>query len=197
MLSALVSMYVTSMTILQILEDSQAMNAEAFVGGVETDNRDKDHAFRGSNLEKVHPLPAEPAASPRGARGSTSNLEKVHPLPAEPAASPRGARGSTRRSTSSRGVKTLRYKELRKQRYMEYAVAVILTVNCTIITPLGYLSIHWRNTFEGVTSVSLLIGALGISFASFSVFRYYLMLLKSMDDEASSQVKDHLKTSLV
>ena len=145
--------------------------------------------------------PAPPHASQEGREGQAhkdqrakcNNLEKVHPSPAEPAVVPAV---TNRTVLPAKKAKGLRVMELGKLRNLGLGSALIVFVSNLVLTPLGHRDIERWNAMEGVIYVCLMIAELAFTYSIFSVFRYYRLLLKSMDDDASSQVKGQLKASM-
>jgi hypothetical protein len=121
------------------------------------------------------------------------HLEKVHPSPVEPAVVPVA---TNRTVLPAKKAKGLRVTELRKLRYTGYVSALIVFVSNLVLTPLGYRDMERWNTMQGVIYVGFMIAELAFTYSIISVFRYYQLLLKWMDNDASSQVKGQLKASM-
>ena len=115
---------------------------------------------------------------------------------ADPATAPREKVNS--RTVSSRKASGSRFRitELRNLRYVKYGATAVLSVCVIIVTPLSYSSIELRNTLEGVVYIGVMVAMVAVSFSTYSVFNHYTMLLKLLDDEVGSHVKDHLKASM-
>jgi hypothetical protein len=164
-LSAFVGLYITSTTILLILEDTEAGKEE--VHGL-TPN---DRRAKGANLEKVHPLTprAEPSKTVKFTRRTNANLTGSHQY---------------------------RFTELRKLRHIAYVAAPILLLFGTIPILLSFTTIKWRNKLVAAAFVGVVVPEIALAFNTYSVFKYYGMLIKSIDNDATSAVKDHLKASM-
>jgi hypothetical protein len=138
-----------------------------------------------SGKEELHGLTPDPQ------RAKDANVQRGDP-DTSPAEKVYSRTVSSRKASASR----LRITELRNLRYVKYGATAVLCVCVTIVTPLSYSYIELRNTLEGVIFIGVMMAMVAVSFSTYSVFKHYSMLLKLLDDEVSSNVKDHLKASM-
>jgi hypothetical protein len=167
----MVGLNIISDTITKILEDgaSKTKEEERDTTGVLMDGRSRGKA---EDVERVHPLPPEDPVTPMPVRVSLSR------------SSPYGRRGR------------FSFVEPRTLRRLKYASSVILFINAVILTPLSFTGVKWRNMSDGLTVVGLSFATLCAFLSAFTVFRQYGLLLQVLDEGASSQLKDHLKSSM-
>jgi hypothetical protein len=162
---------IISDTITRILEDgeSQTKEEEGDIKGVLLEAKSKGKA---EDLERMHPLPPEDPVTPMPVKASLSR------------SSPHGKRGRF----SSIEPRTLRR--------LKYASSVILFINAVILTPMSFTGVRWRNMSDGCSFIGFSFATLCAFLSAFTVFRQYVLLLKVLDKDASSQLKDHLKSSM-
>jgi hypothetical protein len=92
--------------------------------------------------------------------------------------------------------KEFRITEIRKLLCIKYGAGVALVICSTIVIPLSYSSISLRSPLSGIALMLLAVGVCAICYYTYSVFKYYGMLLRLLNEALSSEVQGHLSSSM-